>query len=313
MTQRVQSRSDWRWPVRITVAGVVSVLVVVWYLAGLGEATPDALEVRRVAAPTLPDTKAKPAALAPSTAALKAGSSRRAESEAAPASAGRKPEARAASQTRPTPDGAVLDWIDALGRGDVKTAAALVGPKSRRYIESLGGNVEGFMVESQEGWGGWAQSADRQTTEVELGVVDNAPAAIVVISGTSQGEGADGFRTEAVPAVRIDGGGWVVEPTALRSDTDGRLEMIAPTRRSDGRLGAMRSDGVVSASAPGAGDFYFSLEDQPTVRMGGERIDGGVQATWDPAGELPAHRHLLVVAYADGDTLTAVAGVVDIT
>ncbi|MBA2607462.1 MAG: hypothetical protein H0U92_00815 [Actinobacteria bacterium] len=310
MTPNVQTRSKWRRPVRLAAAGIASVLVVVSYLSGVG-GDADAVDVRRVSEPAMPTTQ--PTVAPTSTSAVVPASSSHgvAAAPTAPAVARKAAPKTAATQTRATPESAVLDWVDAVGRGDVKTAAALVGRKSRRYIESLGGNVEGFMKESQEGYGGWVQSSDRQTTEIELGAVDNAPTTIVVLSGTSRGEGSDGFRTDAIPAVRI-GGGWMVEPTAFRSDTGGRLELVTPTRASDGRLATMQPDGVISANALGTGDFYFSLEDQPAARVQGERAGGGARATWDPPGDMAAHRHLLVVAYADGDTLTAFAGVFDV-
>ena len=207
-----------------------------------------------------------------------------------------------------TPDVTVNQWLDALGRGDEQTAAALVGPKSRRYIESLGGDVEGFMRESEEGYGGWGASSDRSTTEIDLGTVDGARTTIVVVTGTWRGEGEDGFRFDAIPAVLI-GNEWKVEPVAFDPETGGRLEVIAPTRSDEGaEFSPLSPDGVISASAAGSGDFYFSLDDDEPAQVEGERAGGGVRATWDPPGEMSQQTHLLVIAYVDDETLTAFAG-----
>ena len=207
-----------------------------------------------------------------------------------------------------TPDVTVNQWLEALGRGDEQTAAALVGPKSRRYIESLGGNVEGFMRESEEGYGGWGASPDRSTTEVDLGTVDGALTTIVVVTGTWRGEGEDGFRSDAVPAVLI-GEKWMVEPVAFDPQTGGRLEVLSPTRSDEGaEFSPLSPDGVVSASAAGNGDFYFSLDDNEPAHVDGERAGSGVRAAWDPPGEISEQTHLLVIAYVDDNTLTAFAG-----
>ncbi len=207
-----------------------------------------------------------------------------------------------------TPDEAVLAWLEAIGSGDFDAAAALVGPRSRAYVEALGGNVEGMVRESQEGYGAWPDSPDMSTTEVDLGDIDGAPATIVVVSGTWTGEGDTEFRHDAIPAVR-HADGWLVEPWAFSSDTGGRLSITSPTPLSSQRgLGPLAPDDVISALAAGSGDFYFSLNDGEVTRVAGEKAGAGVKGTWDPPGDMPSQTHLVVIAYANGDTLTAFAG-----
>lgn len=192
-----------------------------------------------------------------------------------------------------TADGAVRGWLDALGRGDIDYALSLTGPKTQRYIESLGGTLRGYLTESQEGYGAWAASRDRTTTEVDL-PISSQQITIVVVSGTWTGEGDTSVRTDALPVVRGENG-WQVEPSAFRSDTGGRLEIE-------------KSDTAVTATAPGNGGFFFSLDDGEVKAAAGEGSGPSRKASFSLVG-LSKQTHLLVVAYVDGDTLTAVATV----
>ncbi len=208
--------------------------------------------------------------------------------------------------TAGAPEQAVRGWLQALGDGDYARAVELIGPKSRAYIESLGGNVEGMVRE--EGYGGWPDSPDWSTTEVELGRVAGSEITIVVVSGTWTGEGDTGLRHDAIPAVR-SGDGWLVEPWALNPDSAGRLEITSPAPSESGRgLATVAGNGVIAASAAGNGEFFFSLNDGEVVREAGVRRGGGASASWDPPGELPKQTHLIVIAYVDGGVVTAFAG-----
>jgi hypothetical protein len=220
----------------------------------------------------------------------------------------------------PTPEGpatadeAVLAWLDAIGAGEHDEAAALTGPRTRAYLESLGANLEGFLLESSEGYGAWAASPDRSTTEVELGRFGDAVVTVVVVSGTWTGEGDDGFRADAIPAVRDDeGGGWLVEPVAFEPDSGGRLELLSPQPASPGGSVALAPDGEIVVAAPGEGTFLFSLDDGAVVTVPGEPLGAGVQATFDPPGDLAARSYLLIVAYVDGATVTATAIVLEVS
>lgn len=213
-----------------------------------------------------------------------------------------------------TPKAAVLRWLDAVGAGNTKAAGALTGPRSVAYIRALGANLDGFLLEAGEGYGGWADVVDRSTTEIELTTIGDTRESItiVVVSGTWKGEGPDGYRTDAIPATRSAGGTWTVEPFAFDADRGGRLDIVSP-RPSDGEEGGfdgLAGDAVLEVAAPGNGTFHFSLDDQPATAVPGRRTpgQGGVRATFDPPGNLQSRTHLFVVAYVDGATITAFAG-----
>jgi len=208
-----------------------------------------------------------------------------------------------------TPDGAVIAWLEALGAGQIDAATALVGPRTEAYYKALGGNVRGAMVESQEGFGAWADSPDRSTTEVGLGPVDGVEMTVVVVMGTRSGEGEDGYRTDAIPVIRSGRGNtWLVEPAAFAPKAGGRLELIRPSAGESG-LNGLAADATLEAGAPGSGNFWFSLDDAPPTQVPGRRVGSGVRGTFDPPGQMRSQSHLLVVAYVDGATFTAFAGV----
>ncbi|MDQ3108130.1 MAG: hypothetical protein M3Q68_10045 [Actinomycetota bacterium] len=209
-----------------------------------------------------------------------------------------------------TADVAVLEWLDAVGAGDTKAAAALTGARSVAYIEALGANLDGFLIEAGEGFGGWAESPDRSTTEVDLNTADGEEIVIVVVSGTWTGEGPDGFRTDAIPAVRRANGSWAVEPFAFDPEVGGRLEIESPTPAAEQGFNGLAPDAVLAAGAPGDGTFHFSLDDEPPTVVPGRKTSGrgGVRASFDPPGDLRSRTHLFVIAYVDGATVTAFAG-----
>lgn len=210
---------------------------------------------------------------------------------------------------RSTPDGAVIAWLEALGAGQIDAATALVGPRTEAYYQALGGNVRGAMVESQEGSGAWADTPDRSTTEVDLGSVDGLEMTVVVVMGTRSGEGGGGYRTDAIPVTRSGRGRtWLVEPEAFEPKTGGRIEVVRPSSGEFG-LNGLAADASVEVRAPGSGTFWFALDDAPPAKVPGRRTGSGVRATWDPPGQMKSQSHLLVVAYFDGATFTAFAGV----
>ena len=133
------------------------------------------------------------------------------------------------------------------------------------------------------------------------------PVTVVVVSGTWTGEGQTTYRTDALPVVQDENGNWLVEPAAFDPAVGGRIELRSPTPGQDG-LGGLPPDGEIEASAAGNGTFFFSLEDGWVVEVPGAPSGGGVRGRWDPPGEMASRTHLLVVAYVDGDTVTAVAG-----
>lgn len=216
---------------------------------------------------------------------------------------------------RPTPDVAVIDWITAIGRADTPTATALTGPRTAAYLEALGGSVAGYITESSEAIGAWVDSPDRAISTIDLGTADGTTIAVVVVSGTWTGEGENGFRTDAYPTVQVEDGSWLVEPVAFDPAIGGRIELVrpAPMPTPPGGLDTMAPDGVVSVAAPGGGTFFFSLDDSPFEQVAGEGAAGTMRAEWDPPGDMLAQRHLLVVAYVNGTTVTAFAGTFEVT
>ena len=262
------------------VVSIAAVIAAVTLTASVVRQRQDAADRLRIAGP--PDAKAttpSPPSSAPSTGA-----------------------------TAPPPEVAVLDWLDAVGAGDTRAAAALTGPSSQAYVSSLGANLEGFLTEAGEGYGAWSTSPDRRTTEIDLGTEGGITRAVVVVSGTWTGEGTDGFRADALPVVRTADGPWLVEPWAFAPDAGGRLELVSPEPGEEGP-GGLPPDGVIEVTAPGDGDFAFSLDDGEVVRVAGRRAAAGAStARFDPPGEMPSRSHLAVVAYLDGDgTFTALA------
>ncbi|HVF31836.1 MAG TPA: hypothetical protein VM933_02255, partial [Acidimicrobiales bacterium] len=212
----------------------------------------------------------------------------------------------------PTPDAALLAWIDAVGAGDIPAAIALTGPRSAAYVDALtgGAGLDGFLVEAGEGYGAWADSPDRKTTEVELDPSAGEEITVVILTGTWTGEGGPGFRTDAIPVVRTRGR-WVVEPWAIDPATGGRIEVLSPSPAEEDGFNGLDPGGVLTASAPGrAGTFHFSLDDAPATAVPGTPAGGrgGVRATFDPPGELSSGTHLLLIAYVDGQTISAVSG-----
>lgn len=199
----------------------------------------------------------------------------------------------------PTPEAAVDQWLGALGGGNLETAAALTGPRSRAYVEALGGNLDGMLIEMAEGYGAWMTSTDRSMTEVAIGELGGAQMAVVVISGTRTAEGETEERVDAIPVIRDDGR-WMVEPVAFDPSTGGPIELVEPPRLSAAAASGMPPDGIIEATAPGDGRFFFSLD-------GGGVVSTGSSGVWDPPGDMSSQTHLLVVTYVDGPTVTALA------
>jgi hypothetical protein len=212
---------------------------------------------------------------------------------------------------KPRPETAVARWLEALGAGNLEAAASLTGPRTVAYLDALGSDLEEYLTVAAEGYGAWAASPDRSTTEVDLGGVEGRPIAVVVVSGTRRSEGFTELRTDALPVVQSEDGTWLVEPVAFDPAVGGRLEITSP-RVGEAGSGELPPDGVIEARAPGDGTFFFSLEDGEVVEVTGVDDNGGVRAVWDPPGELATHTQLLVVAYVDDETVAAVAATFDV-
>jgi len=199
--------------------------------------------------------------------------------------------------TAASPEAAVFAWIQALGTGDTDTAAALLGPASRRYIESLGTTPERYSFDFQEGYGAWAGAPDLVLTPV--GIPDAG--VVVVLSGTYAGEGsATTDRIDAIPAVEVVEGQWAVEPVAYGSTARQPLKVVRPEPHPEGWWSGQGPDAVFEATSEVPATFWFSLDGAPA-----EPSDDG---SWDPPGLLESRYHVLVVAAVGEDTFTALAG-----
>lgn len=214
--------------------------------------------------------------------------------------------------TNPTPDATVRAWLTGLAEGDTAAAAALLGPRSIAYLQSIGGDPVGVMAEAQEGFGAWPDAADLQMVSAPLGVAAplGAELAVVSISGTYPGEGGGSFRVDAVPVVQ-DPAGWRIEQFAHQAGRDDRLVFTVPALADDGTLGTMAADAEINVFAPTAGTVYFILDGtapvaKPTTPVG--RNDDPF-ALHNPGPPLaPGPHQLVVVAVGDDGTITTFAG-----
>ena len=201
-------------------------------------------------------------------------------------------------------DDTVRAWIDDVAAGDVEAARARTGPASAAAVAEAGGDLGGFLVESREGYGGWADSADVTITSLDLGTGDDGVTrAVVVLSGTWTGEGDDGPKVEALPAARRDGEPWRVEPWAFPQRDGGRLVLVSPPPG----VGGLPPDEAIEVTAPGDGEFTFRLDDGEPTRVAGTPTGGGrSRARFDPPGAMTSRTHLATVAFVgDGGTFLA--------
>jgi hypothetical protein len=213
-----------------------------------------------------------------------------------------------------TPDGVVRAWLDALGGGDVAAAAALTGPRTVRYVEALGPDVtlEGFLTESQEGFGAWAGADDLTIELVPIGPLDfdGGTLQVVVVSGTYPGEGGDaGERHDVFPLVD-DGEGFRVEHLAFDPARDNDPVFTLP-RESETGLAPIEPTDEVNVFVPAQGTVYFQLDGGEVVTDEtsevGER--GDPFALFDPPGDLAPGEHVLVlVAVGDDGTIAHFGG-----
>jgi hypothetical protein len=207
---------------------------------------------------------------------------------------------------QPLAAGAVSDWLDAVASGDVAAAAALTGPRSARYIESQGPDVtlEGFLIESSEGYGSMADAPDLEVAERPLGTFEFGEVVLVTVSGTYTGEGSDGFVTFVFPVV-IDGDEALVEPWAFSPEAGGRLEVTLPVRTVDDVV--LPADEAIELFAPVPGTVFFHLDDgaEGIRPVDTSTVAGSPFARYDPPGELAPGDHVVVLGFAspDGEVL----------
>jgi hypothetical protein len=151
----------------------------------------------------------------------------------------------------------VLDFVDALGRGDIDAAAALIGPRSEAYLTAQSGSVDAFLQVATEGFGAWSASTDRTVTLVP----DMGGASVVVLEGTVQQEGTTNHRIDAFPVVHAESAdAWFVDMWAFDPAVeDQRLEVVAPPAADDGTVVLAPGD-VLQIAVATPGTVYFSLD-----------------------------------------------------
>jgi hypothetical protein len=199
---------------------------------------------------------------------------------------------------------AVTSFVDALGHGDLVTAARLLGPQSEQYATATAGSVDAMLRAASEGYGSWVSSTDRETTAmvVEEGVV------VVVLRGTRRTEGMDEQRVDAIPVRHAESAdAWFVEPWAFDPTTDSRIELVDPAPAS-GAVTDLAPGGAITVTAPDGAALRFALLgrgfDEPVTTT---RVGDATTARWRPSVPLPGGAQtVVVVAQLDG-VITAAA------
>jgi hypothetical protein len=185
----------------------------------------------------------------------------------------------------------VVDFLDALGRGDLATAAALLGPRSEEYVTSQSGSVEAWLTEAEEGYGAWAASSDRTVRAVE-----GLP--VVLVEGTVTVEGSTEFRRLAVPVVYAESAkAWFVDPWAFDPDVEDQRLEVGPAAPGEGLL--------VHTGQTGTASFALVEFDLPPASV---EVGGDGTARWTVPDDAPVGTTLVVVfESASGRTVTATA------
>jgi hypothetical protein len=118
----------------------------------------------------------------------------------------------------------VLEFVEALGKGDIAAAAKVVGPVSEEQAKDAGG-LQSMLQQSTEGHGAWRSAQGRIVTTigVEPGIV------AVVLEGTLRVEGSTEHRVAVFPARKAESAqAWFVEPWAYEIPS-APLRVTTPT------------------------------------------------------------------------------------
>jgi hypothetical protein len=200
----------------------------------------------------------------------------------------------------------VVDFVDALGRGDLDSAAALLGPRSEQHLVAQSGSVDAFLGEAAEGYGAWSTSTDRQVT-----LVDGID--VVLLEGTVSVEGTAEYRRLAIPVVYAESAeAWFVDPWAFDPAVeDQRFDYLMPDAGPFGLV--LKPDDELEVAFPTAGVVHFSLDGAAptqvdTVSMKGlSSVDRNV-ASWTVPEDAPDGSTVVVAFQADsGATFVAQA------
>src|SRR5690606_33729673 len=128
-------------------------------------------------------------------------------------------------------------FVDALGAGDLDTAADLLGPRSEEYVVATAGSVARFFSSGvTEGYGAWATSTDRTARVVDVNPDPEVEDLVVVLRGNRMPDGTPEARVDAFPVVYAESAKtWFVDLWAFDPDVGGRIELVTPRLDDDGR------------------------------------------------------------------------------
>jgi hypothetical protein len=205
---------------------------------------------------------------------------------------------------------AVTRFVDALGRGDIAQAAALVGVRSSAYLEAdTGGSVDDFLRGAAPSYGAWAAATGRTVTAVTIRPGD----VVVVLQGTVTIDGTTSERAQAIPARHAESAdAWFVEPWAFDPAIGGTIDLLSPDPGPE--TPQLAAGQPVEVGVPADGSVWMGLGDRPLVPVAAEPAatgGPGRTASWVPTAGAEG-RQVLLVAYETDITYTALARIVQV-
>jgi hypothetical protein len=210
-----------------------------------------------------------------------------------------------------TPQGrAVVGFVDALGRGDIDAAAALLGPRSDAFLVAQSGSVDAFLREATEGLGAWSASPDRTVSLIE----DAGGASVVVLEGTVSPEGMTEHRRWAVPVVHAESAdAWFVDPWAFDPGIEDQRFDYTPAP-GPGQPLVLHPGDEFEVTIPVAGGFWAYLDGRlvgdESSSSSAESASGEVSVSSSIAGTIPDDARdgaTLVIVFASDSGTTYLA------
>lgn len=187
-----------------------------------------------------------------------------------------------------------IDFVDALGAGDIDAAASLVGPVSEERADQAGG-LESMLRQSTEGHGAWAEADDREATPIGIA----AGLVAVTFEGTLQVEGSAEHRIEVFPVRKAESAdAWLIEPWAYDLSGDRPFEIVSPAIDDEERANVDPTQPIaVEVQASEAGTVSASFDGHAPTSA--EVMAGEPVTLMSPGGGA----ELVVVVYQSGPTL----------